>query len=144
MKRRPPNFFVYYFGLPIGREVIYFRWVTFRWVTFRWVALPMGRPYDGSPFRWVVLSASQPGPSQREAEDAAGAPLLGAAPRHTALLGPAWRSRWALGPELSGWDGSTYGNYANRIMAVVTRHRAAVGGCSVFTGCMRTGMVERN
>ena len=53
----------------------------------RWVALPMGRSSDGSPFRWVALSASQPGPSEREAENASRPPLPCAAPRRTALAG---------------------------------------------------------
>ena len=40
--------------------------------------------------------------------------------------------------------GERGGNYANRIMAVVTQHRATVGRRSVVTGWMRTGTVERN
>ena len=42
------------------------------------------------------------------------------------------------------WLVYTAGNYANRIMVVVTQHRATVGGWSVVTGWMRTGTVERN
>ena len=54
---------------------------------------PIYRPFDGSLFRRVALPMGRPpcesqrGPSEREAEDAPGAPLLGAASRHAALPG---------------------------------------------------------
>ena len=83
--RDPKTFFFVILALP-SEDL--FRWATFRWLPFRYrspfrrVALPTGRPPDGS--RRVALSASQSGPSEREAENAPGAPLLGAASRHTA------------------------------------------------------------
>ena len=64
---------------------------------FRWVGVG-----DAGPL-WVVVlrsevdsKASQSGPSEREAEDAPGTPLPGAAPRHKSLAGshhsPWWGS----------------------------------------------------
>ena len=58
----------------------------------------------------VDSKASQSGPSEREAEDAPGTPLPGAAPRHTALPGSR-RSPW-WGCEVRRRRGETRGRSA--------------------------------
>ena len=109
---RPQNFFVCYFSPPIGSCSP----PSFRWVALpmgrpsRSVALPMGRSSDGSPFRWVALSASQPGPSEREAENASRPPLPCAAPRRTALAGSHHSPWW--GSETSRRRGEKVGRSA--------------------------------
>ena len=54
----------------------------------------------------VDSKASQSGPSEREAEDAPGTPLPGAAPRHTALAGShhsPWLEIFRFGPYVSSF-----------------------------------------